>query len=617
MQGTGGLQEEVRAAVAVPPRSPHRSLMLRSRVRITQDLRVERAPAAAEARIFKRPPGRAPKGKQWDIHHKWVPQAAAPTASASPATSASPGALATSASSATSASPGAESTGWREDDNEHIGKPTLRFFPGENDETRPRLAIGKITKFLPREGKGNPPLWHNVHDDAEEEDLDEMEVKKAIKAYAASQTTKKLEVGDIGWAKLLLPGYSGRGVQPWWPAKVTEFEDDNDRWISFYNPDNGKHALLEWCDWCAWDDKKPSAKLTDKTSNKRYQQAVAEAREEVAQRAAASSSAAAAGPTAGADSSSGGKQKASSSAAAPPAKKAKASAPAAAKGKGKATAPAAAPTPSTTNGKASAPRAVGSTFRRKAFVVGFNHYSLKKSGGVCKPLHSAVNDATAIAKLLRKSGIEVTTLVDKEDEQVTNKIFEEKLNAFTRSLARGDLALFFFAGHGVTYDNKNYLLPSGDDLADPLNYSTRAMSADRVLDQMQKGGAHGGSRFQVLILDCCREWVGLRGGARARSSSGAESGGLTEMTAPSGSVIAFATSPNSLACEVDGHGHFTRHLLKHICNPGVGILNALNKAGLGVMKDTREKQVPWTSSTPMEEWACLVPPRARPRFFVS
>ena len=241
-------------------------------------------------------------------------------------------------------------------------------------------------------------------------------------------------------------------------------------------------------------------------------------------------------------------------------------------------------------------------FGRKAFVVGFNHYSAATSGGVLKPLKSAVNDATAIAELLQNASFEVTLLTDEKNRQVNKHIFEDKLNAFTRSLIRGDLALFFFAGHGGTYNNRNYLMPSGENLKDELNYESRAMCADRVLGQMQAAG----SKFQILLLDCCREWVGLRS-VRAGS---AVSGGMAEMTAPSGSIIAFATSPNSVSEEErkeKGHGYFTKHLLQHICKPGEEIRNALNNAGLGVMQDTNEKQVPWISGTPMVRGACLVP----------
>ncbi|MEO0617940.1 MAG: caspase family protein [Pseudomonadota bacterium] len=198
---------------------------------------------------------------------------------------------------------------------------------------------------------------------------------------------------------------------------------------------------------------------------------------------------------------------------------------------------------------------------RKALVVGINDYA-----HVSK-LDKAVNDARAMSAALRSIGFDVLTVEDATRRQLNRALLD-----FTSKLNAGDDALFFFAGHGVEIDGRNYLLPTDVPDAAPGQDSFvkgETIAADAVLEAIRKREA----RVSILVLDACRnnpfQQLGTRslGGRR----------GLARQIAPEGTFIMYSAGVGQTALDAlsedDPHPNsvFTRSLIPLLKNPGLSL----------------------------------------------
>ena len=242
---------------------------------------------------------------------------------------------------------------------------------------------------------------------------------------------------------------------------------------------------------------------------------------------------------------------------------------------------------------------------RKALVVGINAYS-------SSPLHCCLNDATAVHEALQRMGFASTLVTDCDI-----KTFDRAKGVFVNSLQPGDIAFFYFAGHGAEastlsagkYSSSNWLyarqVPEERDDLPRL-----AVDAHNLLAEME--GRR--TRFNALLLDCCRDDP-LPTGNRSGS------GGLASMD-PKGSIVAFSCARGQTAAERRSarHGIFTQCLLEHIETPGLDINTLFIRVGNAVEKITQGKQVPYVNHSLRCEGASLFPApnssstmRAQPR----
>lgn len=212
---------------------------------------------------------------------------------------------------------------------------------------------------------------------------------------------------------------------------------------------------------------------------------------------------------------------------------------------------------------------------RHALVVGNAAYSTA-------PLLNSVNDATAVAKVLEKAGFKVDLRLN-----ATQKQLQDAVTGFGDRLKAGGAGLFYFAGHGVQIKGRNFLMPVGADIKREDEVPYKAVDVQQVLDKMDTAK----NRVNVVILDACRD------NPFARSSrSGA--GGLSQMDAPIGSLLAFATSPGAVASDGKGsNGLYTQHLLANIERPGMSIEEVFKRTRLGVRLDSNGQQVPWENTS--------------------
>jgi uncharacterized caspase-like protein len=197
------------------------------------------------------------------------------------------------------------------------------------------------------------------------------------------------------------------------------------------------------------------------------------------------------------------------------------------------------------------------------------------------PLQSAINDANDMADTLENLGFDVILVKDGDLKEM-----EDAVRKFRDQLNRREMGLFFYAGHGVQAEGVNYLIPVNADIHGVQDLRYKTMDAGFVLDSMKSAG----SKFNVVILDACRNnpFAGARGGSR----------GLSIMTGPTGSIIAYATAPNETAQERDGrNGVYTKSLLRHIKSPGLTIEEMFKQVRKDVSEETSDRQVPWENSS--------------------
>jgi Caspase domain/Putative peptidoglycan binding domain len=219
--------------------------------------------------------------------------------------------------------------------------------------------------------------------------------------------------------------------------------------------------------------------------------------------------------------------------------------------------------------------------RRVAFVVGNGAYK-----NVAQLPNPPV-DARAMAAVLRNVGFEVV-----EGTNLTRDTMTERLLEFGKKAQGADVAVFFYAGHGIAIGGTNYLLPVDADIKSEMDVKLgAAINIDLTLDQTMSD-----AKVKLVFLDACRDNPFA---AKIKSNSATRSvsvqSGLAEMKSGEGTLIAFATGPGQTA--LDGkegtNSPFTRALIAHITTPGVEIQQAMTEVRAQVNEETSKGQLPW------------------------
>ena len=219
--------------------------------------------------------------------------------------------------------------------------------------------------------------------------------------------------------------------------------------------------------------------------------------------------------------------------------------------------------------------------RRVAFVVGNGAY--KNVAALPNP----PVDAKAMASALRNVGFEVV-----EGTNLTRDKMTERLLDFGKKAQGADVAVFFYAGHGIAISGTNYLLPIDADIKSEMDVKLgAAINIDLTLDQTM-----GDAKVKLVFLDACRDNPFA---AKIKSNSATRSvnvgSGLAEMKSGEGTLIAFATGPGQTALDgtEGGNSPFTRALLANVTQPGVEIQQAMTKVRAQVNEETNKGQLPW------------------------
>jgi formylglycine-generating enzyme required for sulfatase activity len=219
------------------------------------------------------------------------------------------------------------------------------------------------------------------------------------------------------------------------------------------------------------------------------------------------------------------------------------------------------------------------TGARRALVIGNNRYA-------GNPLQNSVNDAQSVGDALAGLGFEVTIRLD-----LTMMQMEEAAESFVGSIRPGDVAVFYYSGHGMTLGDQNYLIPVDFSAHTAVDAKYKAYAASRMQENLDAAGAG----LQILILDACRDnpYRGLRGAG----------GGLAAMAAGKGTYIAFATAPGRTADDnpKGRNGLFTGAFVDALKQPGLTLDQVFNNVRARVSA-ARPAQVPWSTSSVVGEF---------------
>lgn len=215
------------------------------------------------------------------------------------------------------------------------------------------------------------------------------------------------------------------------------------------------------------------------------------------------------------------------------------------------------------------------TAQRLALVIGNSAYA----DGLLK---NPINDARAMAGTLRELGFEVRVLENADRMAMQRAVVE-----FGRKLNSDTVGLFYFAGHGMQVRGANYLIPVKAEIASEDEVEVEGVDVSYVMARM----ATAKNQFNIVILDACRNNPFQRSFRTLNS-------GLAAISAPTGTMIAYATAPGSVASDGDAaNGIYTAELVKAIRQPGISMEEAFKQARSGVIARTQGKQTPWESSS--------------------
>jgi hypothetical protein len=204
-------------------------------------------------------------------------------------------------------------------------------------------------------------------------------------------------------------------------------------------------------------------------------------------------------------------------------------------------------------------------------------------------LPNPANDARVVAKTLRDIGFDVTDGFD-----LARDGMEQQIREFLRKAENAAVRLFYYAGHGLQVDDRNYLVPVNTRLERASDLSFETIGLDSVLENLDAA-----SRTNIIILDACRNNPFTKAFA-SRNGAGrafAVQRGLAPSNPGGGTLIAFSTKPGAVALDGNGaNSPFTEALAHHLRTPGLEVRQMFTRVRADVIAATRGEQYPWDNS---------------------
>jgi hypothetical protein len=231
--------------------------------------------------------------------------------------------------------------------------------------------------------------------------------------------------------------------------------------------------------------------------------------------------------------------------------------------------------------------------KRVALVIGNSAYKY------AAPLANTLNDAKAISDLLTKAGFDVVE--SRADLGVVD--FKRALRDFVHTAQDADIAVVYYAGHGIEIRGTNYLIPVDAKLASDYDAEDEAVTLDRIMLAVEPV-----KQLRLIILDACRDNPFMRKMQRTIALRGV-GGGLAPVEPTTGNtLIAYAAKAGSTSYDgVGPNSPFTTALIKHIAEPGLDIRIALGRVRDDVIKSTGNRQEPFIYGSLGGSTIALVP----------
>ena len=210
---------------------------------------------------------------------------------------------------------------------------------------------------------------------------------------------------------------------------------------------------------------------------------------------------------------------------------------------------------------------------RLALVIGNSEYT---SGRLLNP----VNDANKVSAKLKALGFDVMLR-----NNASNQEMGEAINDFTDKATNYDVALFYYAGHGIQSEGCNYLIPVNDNLIkkeSDIEYNSQ--NVNRILRRLESSGC----KLKIILLDACRNNPFERSWYRTAGSKG-----LSPVDAPYGTLIQYSTKAGEIASD---NSPYVKAFLQ-VLDTDLPILDFFSEVCNLVYRDTEGKQMPWMTNT--------------------
>ncbi|MBI4273555.1 MAG: caspase family protein [Rhizobiales bacterium] len=231
--------------------------------------------------------------------------------------------------------------------------------------------------------------------------------------------------------------------------------------------------------------------------------------------------------------------------------------------------------------------------RRVALVVGNAAYQ------TVPKLLNPVNDAGAVAALFKKAGFDVV----EARTDLGSLELKRTVRDFTNLARDADIAVMYFAGHGIEVGGINYVIPVDARLASDFDAEDEALSLDRIVRALEPA-----RRLRLVVLDACRDNPFTKTMRRTVVSRAVTSGLAKVEPTTTDTLIAFAAKAGSTADDGSGaNSPFTTALLKHMAVPGLDVRIAFGRVRDEVLKTTASKQEPFVYGSLGGSTVALVP----------
>ena len=214
---------------------------------------------------------------------------------------------------------------------------------------------------------------------------------------------------------------------------------------------------------------------------------------------------------------------------------------------------------------------------RRALIIGNANYA------AAAPLQNTINDARAVTTTLGDLGFQV-----QNGENLDGIALDRAINTFVEGIGAGDVALFYYSGHGMELSGENYLIPVDFRARDEAEAKHQAYSANVLLEKLEARKP----RLTIIILDACRNNPfprGTRGGGV----------GLAQMQAGAGVYIAFAAKPGQTASDnPEGkNGLFTGQLVEVLAKPDMDLNQVFDEVRARVSGASAGAQLPFATTS--------------------
>jgi len=218
-----------------------------------------------------------------------------------------------------------------------------------------------------------------------------------------------------------------------------------------------------------------------------------------------------------------------------------------------------------------------------ALVIGNSQYIYEPR------LENPANDEADVANALRDIGFRVI-----EGKDLDKAGLDTRLHEFIDAADGADVALMFYAGHGMQVDGRDYLIPTDAKLERRSALDFEVVDVERLASQIESV-----AKASLVFLDACRDNPLASNFAGTLGRSGAVGRGLAPpLTTGVGTFIALSTAPGKVARDGAGRNSpFTAALLHHIRTPGLEIKALMTRVRAEVALSTREEQIPWVTES--------------------